>query len=111
MNERVPIETFAALDIRVGTIQSAEPHPDADKLLVLTVSIGEENPRQVVAGIRPFIENPANLVGQRCCVVANLEKKQLRGVTSDGMLLAAGAADTFSFIVPAADVPDGTPLR
>ncbi len=82
---------FQQLDLRVATIVAAQPHPNADRLLVLKIDVGGEE-RQIVAGIRASYE-PASLVGKRIVVVANLEPAKLRGVESQGMLLAARDGD------------------
>jgi len=78
---------FQQLDLRVATVKSAELHPNADRLLVLKIDVGGEE-RQIVAGIRSAYE-PSSLVGKQIIVVANLEPAMLRGVESQGMLLAA----------------------
>ena len=82
---------FQQLDFRVATIVAAENHPNADRLLVLKIDLGGEQ-RQIVAGIRSAYE-PAGLVGRQIVVVANLEPATLRGVESQGMLLAARDGD------------------
>lgn len=86
----VAYEDFAKLDLRAGRILAAEPHPKADKLLVLQVEVGDPRPRQIVAGIRSKYE-PVDLIGRQVVVVCNLKPAKLRGVESQGMLLAAGA--------------------
>jgi methionine--tRNA ligase beta chain len=78
---------FQKIELRVATVKSAELHPNADRLLVLKVDIGGEE-RQIVAGIRASYE-PAALVGKQVVVFANLEPAKLRGIESQGMLLAA----------------------
>jgi methionyl-tRNA synthetase len=87
----VQFDDFAKLDLRVGTIVQAEPHPAADKLLVLQVDLGAEK-RQIIAGIRAYYD-PAVLVGRQIVVVANLAPRVMRGLESQGMLLAASSAD------------------
>src|SRR5262249_25526488 len=87
----VSIDQFRAIELRVGTGRAAELHPKADRLLVLRVDIGGEE-RQLVAGIRAHYE-PAALVGRQVVVVANLEPAMLRGVESQGMVLAASDGD------------------
>ncbi len=81
------IEEFSRVDLRVGTVVAAENHPNADRLLVLRVDLGSEE-RQIVAGIRSHY-SPEQLVGRQIVVVANLQPATLRGVESQGMLLAA----------------------
>lgn len=86
-SKTIKYEDFAKLNLRVGTILEAQPHPDADKLVVMQVDLGTEK-RQIVAGIKKFYD-PAQLTGKQIIVVTNLEPRTLRGVTSHGMLLAA----------------------
>jgi methionyl-tRNA synthetase len=93
----ITIDDFAKLDLRVGTIASAAPHPNADRLVVLDVDLGGER-RQLVAGIRAHYA-PEDLVGQQIVMIANLEPATLRGVRSEGMLLAASDADGHLAIV------------
>ncbi len=88
----ITIEQFRSLELRVGTVRAAEPHPNADRLLVLRVDLGGEE-RQLVAGIRAHYEAAA-LVGRQVVVVANLEPAKLRGVESQGMVLAASEEGT-----------------
>ncbi len=84
----IPYELFAKLDLRVATILSAEPHPNADKLLKIRLDDGTPEGRQVCAGIKAWYD-PASLVGKQVVIVANLEPRQLRGEISQGMILAA----------------------
>ena len=83
----IKYDDFAKLDLKVGTILDAQPHPDAEKLLVLQVDLGSEK-RQIVAGIKKFYACE-QLKGVQIVVITNLEPRTLRGVTSHGMLLAA----------------------
>jgi len=85
------LSDFQAIDLRVATVLAAEVHPNADRLLVLRVDVGGTE-RQIVAGIRSSYD-PAALVGKRVVVVANLDAATLRGVESQGMLLAARDGD------------------
>lgn len=87
----ITIEEFRRLELKVGTVKSAEPHPNADRLLVLRVDLGSEE-RQILAGIRAHYP-PEELVGKQVVVVANLEPAKLRGMESQGMLLAASDND------------------
>jgi len=86
--ERISIEAFRRLSLRVGVIVSATDHPNADKLLVLSVDTGEGTPRQLVAGIKGAYQ-ATDLVGRQVIVVTNLKPAVLRGVESQGMVLAA----------------------
>jgi methionyl-tRNA synthetase len=83
---QITIDDFAKVDLRTAEVVSAEAHPNADRLLVLKIRLGEEE-RQLVAGIRQWYE-PDQLVGKTIVVVANLQPATLRGVESQGMLLA-----------------------
>ena len=89
--EEITIDDFDKLDLRVGQIVEAKQHPDADKLLVFKVKIGEET-RQIVSGIKNWYE-PDDLIGKKVIVVYNLKPVKLRGVESQGMLLAASKGD------------------
>ncbi|RMF80524.1 MAG: methionine--tRNA ligase subunit beta [Planctomycetota bacterium] len=89
--EIISFDDFAKLDLRVATIRAAEPHPNADRLLVLQLDLGDSQ-RQIIAGIRGHYE-PAALVGRQIVVVANLAPRKMRGLESQGMLLAASNDD------------------
>jgi len=102
---RVTLDDFTRIDLRVGVVQAATPVPKSDKLLALTVDLGEASPRTIVAGIALSYAAEA-LVGQRVVVVANLKSAKLRGVHSEGMVLAAGDAPDALRLVT---VPDGLP--
>jgi tRNA-binding protein len=80
-------DDFAKVELKVATILEAKAHPNADKLLVLQIDLGEEK-RQICAGIKAHYA-PEQLVGKQIIVVANLEPRMLRGEVSNGMLLAA----------------------
>ncbi len=108
--QQITIEEFGRVDLRVGTIRAAAPHPNADRLLVLQVDIGEAQPRQLVAGIRAAYD-PRFLVGQQIVVVANLTPAMLRGVESQGMLLAASDPDGLSVLAPGRRFAPGTKVK
>ncbi len=84
----IEFEDFQKLDLRVGLVLSAERHPDADKLLVLQVDLGEGKPRQIVSGIAGSYR-PEDLPGRRVVVVANLKPRKIRKMASQGMILTA----------------------
>ncbi|MDQ2712667.1 MAG: methionine--tRNA ligase [Acidobacteriota bacterium] len=84
----ISIDDFSKIDLRVGEVKSAEPVKGADKLLHLRVDIGEAEPRTIVAGIA-LAYKPEQLVGRKVVIVANLEPRKLRGLTSQGMIVAA----------------------
>lgn len=103
----ITIDDFAKLDLRIATVTKAEPHPNADKLLVLQVDVGGQ-PRQIIAGIRACYA-PEALVGKQIVVVANLAPRAMRGLESQGMLLAASSDDrtTLAVLTPERPVPSG----
>jgi len=105
----ITIDQFRALELRVGTVRAAEPHPNADRLLLLRVDLGTEE-RQLVAGIRAHYD-PAALVGRQVVVVANLEPAQLRGVESQGMVLAVSDGDRVVLLRPDDPVMPGAVVR
>jgi methionine--tRNA ligase beta chain len=104
------IDEFQRVELRVATILSAEPHPNADRLLVLKIDLGSEQ-RQLVAGIRAHYA-PEALVGKQIVVVANLEPATLRGVESQGMMLAAADADgRLAFVTPERPIAPGATVK
>ncbi len=87
----IQIDDFLKVDLRVGKVLEAADHPNADRLLVLQVDLGDEQ-RQICAGLKGHCE-PADLVGKSIIVCANLAPRNMRGEPSQGMLLAASPAD------------------
>lgn len=85
---QIVYDDFAKLDLRVATIKTAEPHPNADRLLKIQLDDGTPEGRQVCAGIRQWYD-PATLIGRQVVIVANLEPRKIRGEISQGMILAA----------------------
>jgi methionyl-tRNA synthetase len=104
----IPYDLFAKLDLRVATVTKAEPHPNADKLLKLTLDDGTPAGRQVCAGIKAWYA-PEQLVGRQVIIVANLEPRMLRGEVSQGMVLAA--SDLREGVAPAGDAKPGADER
>lgn len=105
----ITIEQFKTVELRVATVKTAEAHPNADRLLVLRVDVGGEE-RQIVAGIRASYD-PAALVGRQVVVVTNLEPALLRGVESQGMVLAAAGEGGVVVVTPEKPVAAGTVVR
>jgi methionyl-tRNA synthetase len=103
-------EDFLKLDIRIGTIISAGRVPDSDKLLRLAVNIGEDSPRQIIAGIAEYI-SPEDLAGRQCPFVVNLEPRTIRGLESQGMLLAIGTDGGFALLHPNIEIAEGAKVR
>jgi methionyl-tRNA synthetase len=108
--DEITIEDFGRIELKIGTIRAAEPHPDADRLVVLSVDLGEERERQLVAGIRAAYD-VRSLVGQQIVVVANLKPARLRGIESYGMLLAAGEGADIALIAPSKRIAPGTRVK
>ena len=106
----ITIDDVAKLTIRIGTITLAEPVPDADKLLRLEVDFGDEQ-RQILSGIREFVADPADLVGTQAPFITNLATRTMRGLESQGMIVAVGDQDTFAFLRPDRVVPPGTAVH
>ncbi|MHA2306308.1 MAG: methionine--tRNA ligase [Candidatus Hodarchaeales archaeon] len=104
----IPFKDFQKLDIRIGTITSAEKVPKADKLLKLKVDLGSEiGERQLVAGIATH-RNIDDLIGKKITVIVNLEPATIRGIRSEGMLLAAVKGKKLGLITPDTDIPNGS---
>lgn len=106
----VSIDQFFQAELKVATITAAEPVPKSNKLLKLTVDVGEGAPRTLVAGIA-LAYQPEDLVGKQVVVVANLQPAKLMGVESQGMVLAASLDGKPVLLHPGAPVPNGTRVK
>lgn len=104
--EQIGIEDFTKVELKVGTIISAEKHPKADRLLVEQIDLGEET-RQIVSGIAASF-SPEDVVGKKVIVVTNLKPVKLRGVESQGVILCASNADDLDIVTIVKDLPNGT---
>ena len=104
----ISIDEFRKIELKVATVKSAEPHPNADKLMVLQIDLGDEQ-RQICAGIRNQY-TPEELVGKQIVVVANLEPAKLRGLESQGMLLAASDEGRVIVLTPDKTVLPGAKI-
>jgi len=129
----ITIEYFSKVEIRIGTVLEANIVEDADRLIQLIFDFGEltdenkdaierlpelvekypgKDVRQIMSAIRPFIPDPAELVGKQIAVCVNLEPRTFRGYQSQGMILASGEdAETLSFLVPAKQVKPGSKIH
>ena len=129
----ISYDDFAKLDIRIGTILSVEVIENADKLLKLSVDLGlkpvgattgspdhppvadglgeERDIRQVVSGIREYFSDPQSLVGKQCPFLANLAPRVIRGLESQGMILAASSEDKFGLLIPHQALPPGAKVK
>ena len=106
----IQIDDFFKVDMRVGLVVAARKHPDADKLLHLTIDIGEAEPRSICAGIAG-VYDPEKLVGRKVAIVANLKPRKMRGIDSQGMIIAASDATRHPFLVSfLEDAPIGARL-
>jgi len=94
----VTIEEFRKLELRIGEIKEVNDHPDADRLYVIIVDLGDKT-KQVVAGIKNSYQKE-DLVGKQVVVVDNLESALLRGIESQGMILAASDETGITIITP-----------
>jgi methionyl-tRNA synthetase len=106
---RISIDEFSKIEVKVGTVRSAERVPLTDKLLRLMVDFNEETgPRQIISGIVAYAPEPQSLVGRQLAFVTNLAPRTIRGLESNGMLFAVGSGETFAFLTPDREVPSGT---
>lgn len=106
-DEFIEFEDFQKLDLRVGTVLTVERHPDADRLLLVRVDLGEDEPRQVVAGLAEFF-SPEDLEGRQVVVVANLKPRKLRKQVSQGMILAIKTEEGVELLTSSAEVINGS---
>ena len=105
----IPFNDFKKLDIRVGRILDVNNHPKADKLLVLKIDIGNEV-RTIIAGIKNYYERD-ELMDKKVIVITNLEQKELRGIKSEGMILAAVKDDKVILLTPDQDIKEGAVIQ
>lgn len=107
----ITIDDFAKLDIRIGTILEAERVPDTDKLVRFLIDLGSEQ-RQIVGGFAPSYPDPSVLVGTQVPVLVNLAPRMMRGLESQGMILAASNTEGGpAALHPDSSVPPGTQVR
>ena len=104
--ELITIDDFAKVELKVGKIIDCQPHPKADRLLVSKIDIGDEV-RTIVSGIRKFY-NEKDLIGKKVIVVTNLKSVNLRGVESNGMILAASDEENLSVLTVLNDIKEGS---
>jgi len=106
--DEIAFDDFCKIRMRVGKIVEADDHPNADKLVVLQVDLGDER-RQLCAGLKGYY-TPEQLVGRNIVMVTNLAPRMMRGTESQGMLLAAVTKDQSQVVLltTAEDIPPGT---
>jgi len=108
---KIAFDDFAKVDLRVGIVLSAERVKGSDKLLHMKVDIAEPEPRTIVAGIA-LAYPPDQLIGRRVVIVANLEPRKLRGILSNGMIVAASLEGEKPVLAGfGEDVPVGARLK
>ncbi len=105
----IALPDFQKLELRIATVMTAENHPNADRLLVLTIEVGGET-RQVVAGIKNSYQ-PQELVGKQVVVLANLIPATIRGIESQAMVLAAQDSSGVTLLVPDRPVQTGSLIK
>ena len=105
----VTLKDFQNFEFRTAKILEVQPHPNADRLYVLKVEVGEAH-KQLVAGIRAHY-TPEELVGKTVVVINNLEPAVIRGVESQGMLLAAGDGEKVVILTPEKEIKSGAQVK
>lgn len=109
--KKIQYDDFAKVEITIGEIKSAEKVAGADRLLRLEVDFGD-HVRQIVSGIAEYYESPEDVVGIKCPFVTNLEPRTIKGVESNGMIMAALDREAGVFSLPTVDasIPAGTKI-
>jgi methionyl-tRNA synthetase len=106
----VEFDEFMKLDLRVARILEVEDHPKADKLYIIKADVGEKEPRQIVAGLKKYYKKE-EMVGKKIIIVSNLKPAKLRGMLSNGMLLAAENGEIVSLLTIDKDVEPGSKIH
>ena len=107
--EKITIDDVHKLEIKIGTILSAEIVPDADKLIMYKVDLGEAKARTILSGVRDYFPDIEKLVGKQLPVIANLAPRKIRGIESNGMILyVTGDLANFTTLEPGTKVVPGT---
>jgi len=104
----ISFDDFKKLDLKIARIKEVKEHPDADRLFVLSLEVGDEQ-RQVVAGIKNFYK-PEDLIDKKVVLIANMEPAKIRGVESQGMVLAAKDAEALTLLTPDKDIKVGSKI-
>lgn len=111
-SDKISFKDFSKVELKVGKIIDVKDHPDADKLIILTVDLNEGKKRTIVAGLKNHYKKE-DLKGKKAVFVTNLAPATLRGIESDGMILAAVSDDESKIIIiqPEKDIKEGTKIR
>jgi len=107
-DDKIDFDTFLKTEVRVGTILSVEEVPKSDKLLKLMVNVGEDEPRQIISGIKFFFEDAQSLVDRQAMFVTNLAPRKIMGLESNGMIFAVNDKNGFSILEPDTVIEPGT---
>lgn len=113
----ITYDDFIKVEIKIGLVHSVEIVEGADKLLKCMVDVGDIDAegntvlRQILSGIREYLDDPQSLVGKKFPYVVNLAPRTIRGLESHGMILAASHEDTLALLAPTHDIPPGTKIR
>ncbi len=105
----INIDDFKKIELKVAKVISAEPIEGSEKLLKLQVDLGSEQ-RQILSGIAKFYK-PEELVGRSIVIISNLEPRQMMGLESQGMVLAAGTDEMIALLTPDKEIPAGTSVK
>lgn len=109
---KITFDDFKKVELTVGKILSAEKVPETDKLLKLSVDLGEGTPRQIISGIAPYFPDPLTLVGKKSMFVSNIPVRTIKGLESNGMILAVSTEDgKFSLLEPSGEIPVGAKAK
>ena len=108
--EEITYDDFAKLEIRIGTIIAAELVPETDKLIKCTVDFGDIGTRTIVSGIALW-KKPEDIVGRQCPYIINLAPRVIRGVESQGMLMAPSHEEQFALLHPDVEMPAGSKVK
>jgi methionyl-tRNA synthetase len=112
MDEHISIDDFKKVKAQIGKVLVAEAVPDSDKLIRFELDFGDEKPRQILSAIREWYPDPAALIGKKLLFVTNLAPRTIRGLESNGMLMAVDGVDGAPvFLVPEKEVIPGTTVR
>lgn len=106
----ISFHDFSKVELKIGTVLEAEYVEGSEKLIKLKIDLGEEEPRQVLAGVKKWYK-PKDFVGKQVVIVANLEPRKMMGLESEGMMLAADTEDGPVFLTVPKKVPPGTKVR
>lgn len=108
--QTISFDDFSKVELKIGTVLEAEEVEGSEKLIKLKVDLGEEAPRQILAGVKEWY-SPEDLVGKQVVVVANLEPRIMMGLGSQGMMLAADSEAGPVFLTVPKQVPPGAKIR